>query len=394
MARATKAAAKPKKKTTRSKRRVSLFELMPTNDWFKAMHYVHYEIESKDWVSKIKEYITKNFDKNTVRLINKLPDWNLQKSHYALIAELSSVKPDLIPKSYNGKLDSWIEELAKKGSLVVEEKKVEEKTKKNVYVPSIQERITEQTQEACEEIEEWLDSSITLKENFDPKGFNFVGHFAKYKVTQAHARKIKKYYQDEFEEAQLLQKIPTAAEIKKIKDEKKQDFTLQLKEAYNHVSKIEAKKYLQGLENLLGACDVVIETSKANRKPRKKAPVSKEKQIAKFKYKDKDDKYQIVSINPVDVVNAQEVWVFNVKTRKLGKYVAEEGQTFKVKGTTLLFFNEKLSVQKTLRKPEEQLKDFKKLGKVKLRTYLDTINAVEIKLNGRFNTDTVILKAF
>ena len=65
MARATKAAAKPKKKATRSKRRVSLFELMPTNTWFKAMHFVHYEIESKDWVSIIKEYITKNFDLRT-----------------------------------------------------------------------------------------------------------------------------------------------------------------------------------------------------------------------------------------------------------------------------------------------------------------------------------------
>lgn len=394
MARATKAAAKPKKKATRSKRRVSLFELMPTNTWFKAMHFVHYEIESKDWVSKIKEYITKNFDKETVRSVNKLPDWNLMQSHYATIAELSEVKPNLIPVAYNGKIDSWIKQLAEKGAKIVEEKKAEEKTKKNVYVPSIQERIAEQAQSACEDIEEWLDSSISLKDKFDPKGFNFVGHFAKHKVTQAHARKIKKYYQFEFEEAQLIQKIPTASEIKKIKNEQKQDFALQLKEAYSHVSKTDAKKYMQGLENLIGACDVVIETSKANRKPRKKAPVSKEKQIAKLKYKDKDDKYQIVSINPVDVVGAQEVWVFNIKTRKIGKYVAEEGQTFKVKGTTLLFFDEKLSVQKNLRKPEEQLKEFKKLGKVKLRTYLDTINAVEIKLNGRFNADTVILKAF
>ena len=86
--------------------------------------------------------------------------------------------------------------------------------------------------------------------------------------------------------------------------------------------------------------------------------------------------------------------MFNIKTRKLGKYVAEDGQQIQVKGTTLLFLDEKNSVQKNLRKPEEQLKEFKKLGKVKLRTYLDTINAVGIKLNGRFNSDTVILKAF
>jgi hypothetical protein len=77
----------------------------------------------------------------------------------------------------------------------------------------------------------------------------------------------------------------------------------------------------------------------------------------------------------------------------LGKYVAEEHTTIQVKGTTLLFFDEKLSVQKTLRKPEVQLKEFKKAGKVVLRKFMDNINAVEIKLNGRFNGDTIILKA-
>ena len=85
--------------------------------------------------------------------------------------------------------------------------------------------------------------------------------------------------------------------------------------------------------------------------------------------------------------------MFNVKTRKLGKYVAEEHATIKVKGTTLQFFDAKLSVQKTVRKPEETLREFKKAGKVVLRKFLDNINSVEIKLNGRLNADTVILKA-
>jgi len=391
---ASKAAAKPKKKTPRGPRRVSLYGLMPTDNWYKAKHFVHYEIESKDWVVKIKSYIASNHNKDIVKSVNKLPDWHLQQSHYALLAELLEVKPSLIPKSYDGKIDSWIETLAAKGAAIAEEKKVEDNDKKNVYVPSIQERIAEQAQAACEDIEEWLDESMSLKEKFDPKGFDFAGHFAKHNVTQAHARKIKKYYQGEFEEAQLVQKLPTAGEIKKIKDEHEQDLVVQLKEGYDHISKTHAKKFMQGIENLMSACDMIIESSKATRKPRKKAPVSKEKQIAKLKYKDKDDKYQIVSINPVEIVGAQEIWVFNIKTRKLGKYVAEDGQQIQVKGTTLLFFDEKNSVQKNLRKPEEQLKEFKKLGKVKLRTYLDTINAVGIKLNGRFNSDTVILKAF
>ena len=63
-----------------------------------------------------------------------------------------------------------------------------------------------------------------------------------------------------------------------------------------------------------------------------------------------------------------------------------------VKGTTIIGFNEKESVQKTLRKPEEKIKEFKEAGKVKLRTFLEDINAVDIKLNGRINSDTILLK--
>ena len=95
------------------------------------------------------------------------------------------------------------------------------------------------------------------------------------------------------------------------------------------------------------------------------------------------------------------MWVFNVKTRKLGKYVAQnidpkgmarEGTGLSVKGTTIQGYNENESIQKTVRKPEETLKEFKSAGKVKLRKFLDDIKTTDIKLNGRLNTDTIILK--
>lgn len=76
----------------------------------------------------------------------------------------------------------------------------------------------------------------------------------------------------------------------------------------------------------------------------------------------------------------------------MGKYVAEEFQELSVKGTSITGYNELSSVQKTLRKPEEQLKEFKAAGKVQLRKFLEDIRAVDIKLNGRINEDTVLLK--
>ena len=86
--------------------------------------------------------------------------------------------------------------------------------------------------------------------------------------------------------------------------------------------------------------------------------------------------------------------VFNTKNRKLGIYYAEDHGSFKVKGTTLQFYDERLSVQKTVRKPDEVLPTWKKITKHKLKPQFGYLKTTETKLNGRFNADTIILKAF
>jgi hypothetical protein len=396
MAKANKAAAKPKKKTVRAVRRgANMMPLMPTKGltWNKAKYYTHYEVESKEWLTTVKTYIKNHYDKKVVSSINRLPDWKVGgKSHWTCAAYCLDNYPEIVPPAYSEGLNKWILELAEEGAALVEEKKAEEKTKKNVHVPSIQERITEQAQEACESIEEWLEGFITNKKNFDPKGFDFTAHFAKMKVSQAHARKIKGYYAGELAEAQLIQKLPTPGEINREKDEHKADMLQQLREGYSHLTKKDAATYLEALETLHGACDLVIDAAKATRKPRTKKAPSKEKLIAKLKYLERDDKLQLVSVNPLDVLDAKEVWVYNTKTRKLGKYIADDHATIQVKGTTLLHYDEKNSVQKTLRKPDETLKSFKKAGKVQLRKFMDEIKTTDIKLNGRLNSDTIILK--
>ena len=62
-----------------------------------------------------------------------------------------------------------------------------------------------------------------------------------------------------------------------------------------------------------------------------------------------------------------------------------------IKGTSIDNYTAK-SASKTLRKPEAQLADFMKAGKVQLRKYLDTIKATETLLNGRISADVVLLK--
>jgi hypothetical protein len=226
------------------------------------------------------------------------------------------------------------------------------------------------------EIEDAIESFQTDPEAFDPKAFKLLNLLRGRQVKAAHARIIKEVYSRNYHE--LVEAATT-------KDE-------QLKEAYSHLSKANLKKITLFYNEILSACDMLAQEAKVNKKPRAKKPTDKAKIVAKMKYLKQDDKLKIVSINPQDIIGAKELWVFNVKTRKLGKYVTTEFSELNVKGTTITGFDENASVQKTLRKPEEQLKEFKTAGKVVLRKFLDDIKAVDIKLNGRINEDTILLK--
>ena len=329
-------------------------------------------------------------------LLKGMPDYNKKEDDYwqSLAGTMGKMAPTTVF------LKKRIEEAMQQGAYLLTQKKEVEEEKKNVYKPSIQERIREQVSVQMEEIEEWLDGWITDPKSFDPKGFNFKKHFQDYGVTQAHARKISGFYDGEISEYTELLNMPSKAKIAKM-DEHAQDMLEQLKEGYAHLSKDDVKKILEALNNIQMACQLVVDTSKATRKTRKRKPKSAEKLVEKLKFLKVDNKYSLASINPTDIVYANELWVFNVKTRKIGKYVASnidpqgqqrEGSGLSVKGTTIIGFKEAESVQKTLRKPEEKLKEFKDAGKVKLRTFLEDINAVDIKLNGRINADTILLK--
>ena len=329
-------------------------------------------------------------------LLDGCPDYNEEYAKYW--ESLPGTGGELKPHSYY--LHKWAKEAIEKGSIVVEEVKEEEKAKKNVYVPTIQERIRDQALDMCVEVDEWLDTWVSDKENFDPKGFDVKRHFQKLQPSQAHARKIKNFYENELADYDDLERMPTAGQLKKM-DELEADQWAQLKEGYAHLKKGDIAKYRKAIDTLMTELDFIIEQAKATRKPRKAKPKSADKLVEKLKFAKTDSKYSLASINPVDVIGANELWVFNVKTRKLGKYVASnqdpkgmkrDGTGLSVKGTTIIGFDENLSIQKTLRKPEEQLKEFKAAGKVALRKFLDGINTTDTKLNGRCNPDTVLLK--
>jgi hypothetical protein len=243
--------------------------------------------------------------------------------------------------------------------------------------PSIQDRVRETAYKMTEEIEDAIDSFQKDPEAFDPKAFKMLNLLKGKEVKAAHARIIKTFYSRDL------------AELEELASGKGDE---QLREAYSHRSKKQIKNLIAFYQEIMMACDMLAQEAKVNRAPRKAKAVPKEKLIAKLKFKKTDEPLKLVSINPVDIIGAGELWIFNIKTRKLGKYVAAEFNTLNVKGTTITNFDEFKSVQKTVRKPEEKLKEFKAAGKVQLRKFLDDINATDTKMNGRINEETILLK--
>ena len=330
------------------------------------------------------------------QLLDGMPDYNPKQNEYweSLAGTMGSIFPA------TDFLKSRIERGIEKGAEVLSQKKVIEKEKSNVYVPTIQERIRDQAHIQSEAIEDWLEGWLIDPKSFDPKGFDFKKHFADKGVTQAHARKLKTFYVDALFDYDQLERMPTAGQLKKM-NEFEADQWAQLKEGYAHIKKADIKNYRIAIGELIAALDFVIDSAKATRKPRKPKVYSADKLVAKLKYCITDEKYKLASISPDQIVGANELWVFNIKTRKIGKYVASnidpkgmqrQGSGLSVKGTTIIGYNESESIQKTLRKPAEQLKEFKDAGKVKLRKFLDDIKTTDTKLNGRCNPDTVLLK--
>ena len=276
-----------------------------------------------------------------------------------------------------------IEEIIERGTTIKQVKVAEEK-KKDIPRPSIQELLRDKSVEMSEDIDKFVD-------NFDYKkstltSFDPLKMLRKVEAKGNHAKWIKSFYEGEFLEYDELLNPP-----KRMNEAKKEDHA-QLKEGYSHLSKSQIKSVHSLYLKILNACDMVIEQSKANRTPRKKKPIAKEKIVAKVKYCKQNELVNTVSANPLEVLDASAVMVYNVKNRKLGIYYAAAHTSISFKGTTLTGFDESKSVHKTMRKPAEQVPKLKKASKRSIQKEFDSINSVETKMNGRFNESILIVR--
>jgi hypothetical protein len=343
-------------------------------DWYRL------EKSNKDLKPEVINWMSTNgYTKDQIKAFKDTKDYRCSSTMGSIAANLNRGMPPVRVDFNNGKntavwLGNQIAEVLEAGRNDYEPEIVDDKTKAPVM--TIQDRLRETSFAMLDEIEEALGTFGDAPDDFNPKQFKVLNLLKGKQAKAAHARIIRDYY------------APQLAEYEEVKA----GTCEQLKEGYSHISKKNLQKLIDFHAEIVSACEMLMQEAKINKKPRARKAKPAEKIVEKLKYCRANEPLKLVSVNPADIVGAKELWVFNVKTRKLGKYVAEEFQELSVKGTSITGFSELLSVQKTLRKPEEQLKEFKAAGKVQLRKFLEDIKAVDIKLNGRCNEDTVLLK--
>jgi hypothetical protein len=247
-----------------------------------------------------------------------------------------------------------------------------------VQKPNIQDRLRERMSEAAGELEgmfdELVDSGAKMGANFKPLSLMRSMNVAPQLISTI--RDIWNRRIDEFNEVLAGQDS-------------------QLVEGYAHLGKVQVRNLIKFAEQVVADCDSYVQIKKADRKPRAKKAASPEKISAKFKFQTEFVELKLKSEAPAQLVGASEAWLYDTKKRKLIHVVADQHiGTFTVKGSSLVGFDPGNSLQKTLRKPAEQLKGIVGAGKPAARKHFKEIKSTEVKFNGRSNENLVILKVW
>jgi len=350
-----------------------------------AMKYYNLETSAKDLKVKVINWMGRNdYSKDQIQEFKKTKDWRCHLTMGAIASCLLKGMPDVRADFNSGKsavtwLKNEIAKIMEAGQYDVEVVVEEKGVKPQTQVINIQDRIREQAVAMSDEIDEAIDSWIMDPEAFDPKAIKLVSLLRGKGAKAAQARYIKSFF------------TKGMAELHELASGNADE---QLREGYKFASRKNVKKLIEFYEGIASACEQIAAEAKVLKKPRAKKAVPADKLVAKLKFMVRDDKLGIVSVPPAQIVGAQGVVVFNNKTRKLGYYIATSTEGFSVRGTTLLNFTAK-SVQRTLRKPAEQIKEFKDQNtQRRFETWFGKIKTTDTLLNGRFGEDTIILKVY
>lgn len=347
---------------------------------FEAIkYYFHYELDTKSCASCIKDYVKREYTEEQAKAILLCPEYKFTiMSHHAATAFLLTKDYDFGEKYsvYPPALKKYCDELLVMGQTLLEEKKQEATATSNIVVLSPQQRLARKVNNTImRDLDELEDKWITG----DKASMDIIPAMQKYELKGAAVPLIRPTLEG------LLLDYKDAYEKN----------CEQAVEGYSHLTRREIKRRATELEKMLSDLDSFTSMQKAKRTVRAKKPKAADKQVARVKYKKEDGDYKIASINPTQIVGANQLYVFNTKYRQLMVYVTTATKGFEVSGTSIKNFEPDLCTKITIRanKVDEVLKAVLNKTPKQIDKFLDTINSKPSVPNGRLNEETILLRA-
>ena len=339
----------------------------------RMFNWYNYHYGKKEAKDCIVDWLVRNDRAADAKAFNRVPEAAVYKMGIGWICRANLLGLEITAKEL-ATINETIAEYITAGKSV---KEVVEEAIAAVK-PNIQDRLREKMSEAAGELEGMYDEMILAggKMSADYKPVSLLRSM---NVAPQLISTVKEIW-----ERRLV-------ELKEVAAGKDGD----LAEGYGHFGKLQVRNFIKFAEQVVADCDTYVQIKKVERKPRAKKAVPLEKQVAKFKYLREFAELKLKSESPTKLVGASEAWFYDAAKRKLIHVVADTHLgTFFVKGSSLVGFDPAATVQKTLRKPAEQIKSILSVGKPAARKAFKDIKATEVKFNGRGNDNLIILKTY
>jgi hypothetical protein len=189
--------------------------------------------------------------------------------------------------------------------------------------------------------------------------------------------------------------------IQLIKEKKASAFSVQkVLEYYSRIPADELNEFCHPREKLFielvqDDCNRFLNTKNKMKKQRLPKEKPAEQVVAKLNYMRSYENLNLVSVEPTTIIKSQTLVTYNIKTRKLSIYIAEDKSPFTlgVSRSSITQYSEK-SMQKTLRDPVKQMA---KLLSGSTTTLMAEFNKIKAKVSvpsGRINQETILVASF
>ena len=370
-----------RKRKVKARARTGLAGVPMAKGFSYVLNYFHTEVDRKDLISVMKNYVKANFSKENQKYILSNPDYKFYfLTHKCATAYYITSKVPLSDRGDEGKyqeyeagLYKYMDQLIESGKVLYLEKQAQLKDSDKVVSLSpmqrLQRKISNTIMQDLLDLEDaWMDGekvTIDLYQLFKKHGLP--------NSATAPVRETIEGWLLDYEDAY----------------HKRCD---QAVEGYSHLKRPELNRRIKSCQEMLLDLDRIKAAGKAARKVRIKQPRTADKQVAKLNYLKEHVNYRLNSIQPMSIPGNIRLFTFNVKSKMLTEYVCEEPKGFEISGSTIKNFSKDLSRTVCIRKPLEFIPEIM-LGTPKQIDQQWKLLTTKTKVpNGRINKDTILLR--